>query len=110
MLFPLMTVIAGSIVVLCAALSLARAVIEGGIFFNQLRFLVCGILLILHFPFTGLLAGLILPHLQSISPLAGNGAAAFWAGTFVMVVIQLIVLPTRRELYSTYMADRFSRG
>lgn len=39
-----------------------------------------------------------------------NSAYSYWIATAVMVALQLIVLPTRRELYSSYLADRLSRG
>ncbi|WP_422758915.1 hypothetical protein [Paenarthrobacter sp. C1] len=39
----------------------------------------------------------------------GNSTASFWAATALVVTVQLIILPTSRELYATYLADRLSR-
>lgn len=109
MLYPVLTVVLGSIVVISSAISLFLCVRAGGIFINQVRFLASGILLILHFPLTHFLDGLILPWLEKIGDVDGNSTASYWAAVALIVTVQLIILPTRRELYATYMADRLTR-
>lgn len=109
MLYPVLTVVVGSIVAIVSAISLVVCARAGGIFINQARFLASGILLILHFPLTNFLDGLILPWLQKIGAVEGNSTASYWAAVALIVAVQLIILPTRRELYATYMADRVTR-
>lgn len=109
MLYPVLTVIVGSIAAVISAISLFLCARAGGIFVNQARFLASGILLALHFPLTHLLDGLFLPWLEKIGPVDGNSTASFWAATALIVTVQLIILPTSRELYATYLADRLSR-
>lgn len=109
MLYPVLTVVVGSIVAIISAISLFLCARSGGIFVNQARFLASGILLALHFPLTHLLDGLILPWLEKIGTVDGNSTASYWAATALIVTVQLIILPTSRELYATYMADRLSR-
>lgn len=109
MLYPVLTVIVGSIVAIISAISLVVCARAGGIFVNQARFLACGILLVLHFPLTDFLNGLILPWLEKIGAVEGNSTASYWAAVALIVTVQLIILPTSRELYATYVADRLSR-
>lgn len=109
MLYPVLTVVVGSIVVIISAISLIVCARAGGIFINQIRFLASGILLILHFPLTHFLDGLILPWLEKIGAIDGNAAASYWIAVALIVAVQLIVLPTGRELYATYVADRMTR-
>lgn len=109
MLYPILTIIVGSIMVILAGFSLFRCVRDGGIFINQARFLASGILLILHFPLTRLLDGLILPWLEKIGAVEGNVQASYWISVALIVAVQLIILPTGRELYGAYLADRLSR-
>lgn len=66
-------------------------------------------MLIAHFPLTRFLDGLILPWLEKIGAIDGNVSASYWISVALIVTIQLIILPTGRELYATYMADRLSR-
>jgi hypothetical protein len=109
LLYPVLTVVVGSIVAIISAISLFLCARDGGIFVNQARFLASGVLLALHFPLTHLLDGLILPWLEKLGPIDGNSTASFWAATALIVTVQLIILPTSRELYATYLADRLSR-
>jgi hypothetical protein len=108
-LYPVLTVVVGSIVAIISAISLVVCARAGGIFVNQARFLACGILLALHFPLTDFLNGLILPWLEKIGAVEGNSTASYWAAVALIVTVQLIILPTSRELYATYVADRLSR-
>lgn len=109
MLYPVLTVVVGSIVVIISAISLILCARAGGIFINQARFLASGILLALHFPVTHFLDGLILPWLEKIGTVDGNSTASYWAAVALIVTVQLIILPTSRELYATYVADRMTR-
>ncbi|MET4144252.1 hypothetical protein [Arthrobacter sp. UYCo732] len=109
MIYPILTVLVGSIVVIIAGISLYRCVRDGGIFINQVRFLASGVLLIAHFPLTHFLDGLILPWLEKIGAIEGNVSASYWISLALIVTVQLIILPTGRELYATYMADRVTR-
>ncbi|GAA4034902.1 hypothetical protein GCM10023063_18940 [Arthrobacter methylotrophus] len=108
MFYPVLTVVVGSIVAIISAISLFICARAGGIFLNQARFLACGILLILHFPLTNFLDGLILSWLEKLGTIDGSSTASYWAATAVVVAVQLIILPTSRELYATYMADRLT--
>lgn len=109
MLYPVLTVVVGSIVVIVSAISLFFCARAGGIFVNQARFLASGTLLALHFPLAHVLDSLILPWLEKIGAVDGNSTASYWAAVAIIVTAQLIILPTRRELYATYMADRLTR-
>lgn len=109
LLYPILTVVVGSIVVIISGISLYRCARDGGIFINQLRFLASGILLALHFPLTHFLDSLILPWLEKIGAIEGNVPASYWIAVGLIVTVQLIILPTGRELYATYMADRLTR-
>ncbi|ACL42016.1 hypothetical protein Achl_4065 (plasmid) [Pseudarthrobacter chlorophenolicus A6] len=109
MLYPILTIACGSIMVILSGLSLFRCLRDGGIFINQARFLASGILLILHFPLTRFLDGLILPWLEKVGAVEGNVPAAYWISVVLIVAVQLIILPTGRELYGAYMADRLAR-
>jgi uncharacterized protein YceK len=109
LLYPVLTVVVGSIMAILAAVSLVLCARAGGIFINQARFLASGVLLILHFPLTHLLDGLILPWLEKIGTIDGNVTASYWIAVALIVTLQLIILPTGRELYATYMADRLTR-
>jgi hypothetical protein len=108
-LYTVLTVVVGSIVAVISAVSLFVCARAGGVFLNQARFLAAGIILALHFPLTNLLDGLILSWLQKIGPVDGDATASFWAATVLIVAVQLIIVPTSRELYATYLADRFAR-
>lgn len=108
MLYPILTVVVGSIVAVVSAISLFLCARAGGIFINQARFLAAGILLALHFPLVQLLDGLIMPWLEKLGPIDGSATASYWAATAIVVAVQLIVLPTSRELYETYLADRLT--
>ncbi|GAB3283547.1 hypothetical protein GCM10027449_26690 [Sinomonas notoginsengisoli] len=81
-----------------------------GVFVNQLRFPASGALLIVHFLLVGVLQSWILPNLDAIGRFEENASYSYWTATAVVVALQLIVLPTRRELYGSYLADRLSRG
>lgn len=109
MIYPVLTVAVGSVVVLISGISLFRCIRDGGIFVNQVRFLASGILLALHFPLTRLLDGLILPWLEKVGAVEGNDIASYWISMALIVTVQMIILPTGRELYATYMADRITR-
>ncbi len=108
-LYLVLTVVVGSIVVIVSGISLFFCARAGGIFVNQARFLASGILLLLHFPLTHFLDGLILPWLKKIGTVDGNTTVSYWAAMALIVTVQLIILPTSRELYATYMADRLTR-
>lgn len=110
MIYPVLTVIVGSIVVLISGISLFRCLRDGGIFVNQVRFLVSGMLLVFHFPLTRFLDGLILPWLEKVGAVEGNDIASYWISMALIVAIQMIIVPTGRELYVTYMADRITRS
>lgn len=109
MLYPALTVITGIIMVIISAVSLVVSVRAGGIVINQVRFLASGILLALHFPLTHFLAGLILPYFEKLGPIEGNADASLWTAVALIVTAQLIILPTSRELYGAYLADRLLR-
>jgi hypothetical protein len=109
LIYPIITVVVGLIMVLISAISLYRCVRDGGIFINQIRFIASGVLLIAHFPLTHFLDGLILPWLEKIGAIDGNASASYWIAVVLIVTVQMIVLPTGRELYATYMADRLTR-
>jgi hypothetical protein len=109
LLYPFLTIAVGSIMVILSGLSLFRCLRDGGIFINQARFLASGILLILHFPLTRLLDALILPWLEKIGAIDGNVPPSYWISVGLLVTVQLIILPTGRELYGAYMADRLAR-
>lgn len=109
MLYPILTIAVGSIMVIISGLSLFRCLRDGGIFINQVRFLASGTLLILHFPLTRFLDGQILPWLEKIGAIEGNAPASYWISVGLIVTVQLIILPTGRELYGAYMADRLTR-
>ncbi|GAA1772291.1 hypothetical protein GCM10009712_20400 [Pseudarthrobacter sulfonivorans] len=109
MIYPILTVVVGIIVVTVSGVSLFRCVRDGGIFINQIRFLASGVVLMAHFPLTHWLDGLILPWLEKIGAIDGNAAASYWIAVALIVTVQMIVLPTGRELYATYMADRITR-
>lgn len=49
LIYPIVTVVVGSIIMILSGVSLFRCIRDGGIFINQLRFLASGALLILHF-------------------------------------------------------------
>ncbi|MGX1161017.1 hypothetical protein FBY31_0619 [Arthrobacter sp. SLBN-100] len=109
MIYPIVTVVVGASMVVLSGISLFRCIRDGGIFINQLRFLASGVLLILHFPLTHLLDGIILPWLEKIGAVEGNVQASYWISAALIVAVQLIILPTGRELYASYMADRITR-
>lgn len=108
-MYPILTIVVGSIMVILSGISLFRCVRDGGIFVNQARFLASGVLLIGHFPLTHFLDGLILPWLEKFGAIEGNEPASYWISVGLLVTIQLIILPTGRELYGAYMADRLAR-
>jgi hypothetical protein len=110
MLYPILTVCAGVLMTVISAFSLVRCAQAGGIFINQLRFLISGILLTLHFPLTDWGTEWALPHLQQLG--AGEEAftLAYWGAMAAVVTAQLVVIPTRRDLYATYLADRLARA
>jgi hypothetical protein len=108
-MYPLITALAGGTIVLLSVWSLVRAIADGGIFVNQLRFLVSGLLLAFHYPLVSLISGLMGPHLTVFEAVDLPEGAPFWSAVVLLVAAQLIVLPTGRELYATYLADRLSR-
>lgn len=109
MSFALATVLAGSLMAVLSLLSLVRAASRGMPFVSQIRFFLSGVLLALHVPAVHFLDGLLLPHLQGLGSAALAAAASFWAATAIVVSVQLIILPTSRELYAPYLEDRFGR-
>lgn len=109
MIYPALTVVVGAVIAVLSAISLIVCARAGGIFINQARFLASGVLLALHFPLTHFLDGLILPWYEKIGVIDGNATASYWSAMALIVAVQLIVLPTRAELYATYMADRLTR-
>lgn len=108
-MYPLITALAGGVIVLLSGWSLVRAISDGGLFVNQLRFLVSGLLLAFHYPLVSLISGLLGPHLTVFEAIDVPEGAPFWSAVILLVAAQLIILPTGRELYATYLADRFSR-
>lgn len=109
MMYPLITAMAGAAIALLSAWSLIRAIGDGGIFVNQIRFLVSGLLLAFHYPLVSLISGLLGPHLTVFDAVDVPEGAPFWSAVALLVAAQLIILPTRRELYASYLADRLSR-
>lgn len=107
-MYPLLTASVGSVIVLLSAWSLVRAFGAGGIFVNQLRFLASGLLLAFHFPLVSLASVFLAPYLTGFDMVNLSEGAPFWAAVILLVTAQLIVLPTGRELYLTYLADRFT--
>ncbi|MGN7200376.1 hypothetical protein [Arthrobacter sp. SAFR-044] len=93
-----MTVVVGSIVAAISTISLVTCARADGIFISQARSLACGVLLILHFPLTHFLDGLMLPWLEKVGSVDGDTTASYWATLVLIVAVQLIILPTRREL------------
>lgn len=108
MIYPILTVLVGSIVVITSGISLYRCVRDGGIFINQLRILASGVLLTAHFPLTHFLDGLILPGLEKIGAIDGNVSGSYWIYVALIVTGPADHPPTGRELYATYMADRLT--
>lgn len=108
MLYPVLTVIVGSVIILASVLSLLRAFRAGGIFLNQIRFILSGVLLVLHYPLTSLLDGYLLPLLDK-ADIDNAATVSHWTALVVIVAAQLIILPTKRDLYGVYLADRLTR-
>lgn len=109
MLYPLLTVAAGLLMTVISVFSLRRCIIEGGMFVNQIRFLVSGLLLMAFFPLQDLSTGFLLNYIEPLN--AGEDAftLAYWLSIALHVTVQVIIQPTQRELYSTYMADQLAR-
>jgi hypothetical protein len=108
-MYPLLTALAGGAIALLSAWSLIRAIGDGGIFINQLRFLISGLLLAFHYPLVSLISSALGPYLTSFEAIDVAEGVPFWSAVILLVTAQLIILPTGRELYATYLADRLSR-
>lgn len=108
-MYALLTVAAGGAIAVLALWSLIRTIGAGGIFVNQLRFLVSGLLLALHYPLVSLLLRLLEPYLVNVTKLGLDYDVPFWGAVALLVLAQLIILPTGRELYATYLADHLTR-
>lgn len=108
-MYPVLTAVVGACIALLSLWSLVRAFGDGGIFVNQLRFLISGLLLAFHFPLVSLISFLLQPYLAGVQQFDEMEGIAFWSAIVLLVTAQLIVLPTGRELYGTYLADRLSR-
>lgn len=94
-----------------AGLSLASAILvarQGGIFINQIRFLISGLVLAAHFPLTHWIGSMLEPHMAgNLIPEAEQ--LSHWTAVVILVTVQLIILPTRRDLYVGFFADRLTR-
>jgi hypothetical protein len=108
-MYALLTVAAGGTIALLALWSLIRTIGAGGIIVNQIRFLASGLLLALHYPLVSLLSRLLEPYLINVTGLGLDYDVPFWAAVALLVIAQLIILPTGRELYATFLADRLAR-
>ncbi len=108
--YLLITIVAGTLMAALSAWSLVRCVQDGGVFINQLRFLASGILLALFFPLHGLATDFIFKHIEPLGAGKDSFTLAYWAAMALYVTVQVAILPTQREMYSTYLADRFTRA
>lgn len=109
MLYPILTVAVGALMVFLSVTSAVRQIKDGGIVINQLRFLLSGLLLIAHFPLTHLIEKPLLELMNKAQVLEGNPAGAYWCAVFLLVTVQMIILPTAKELYASYFLERISR-
>lgn len=109
-MYLLITVIAGTVIALLSAISLWRCARDGGIFINQARFLLSGILLALHFPLVDAGTAWALPEVDRLGAGESSFTLAYWASFAAVVTAQVIILPTRRELYASYLTDRLARA
>ena len=100
---------AGALVVVLAVTALTRNFSSGGQVLNPLRFLACGILLILHFPLVSWLQAQTRMWIGATGP-AGTEMVVEWAPVIAVTAMYLIILPTARELYAAYLLDRYARG
>lgn len=109
MLYPILTVSVGAIMVWLSVVAIMRLARDGGLIINPIRFLVSGLLLIAHFPLTHLLEKPLAEFFDRTVELETNDSAAYWCAVFILVTVQLVVLPTARELYASYFLERISR-
>lgn len=96
---------------LMAGLSLASAILvarQGGIFINQLRFLISGLVLAAHFPLTHWIGSMLEPYM-AVELVPEAEQLSYWTAVAILVTAQLVILPTRRELYMGFFADRLTR-
>lgn len=108
--YLLITIVAGTLMAALSAWSLVRCIQDGGVFVNQLRFFVSGILLALFFPLHGLATDAVFDFIEPLGAGEDSYTLAYWAAVAAYVTVQVAILPTQRELYSTYLADRFTRA
>lgn len=106
----LIVVGAGVLMTAISGFSLWRCIQHGGVFINQLRFLVSGLLLVFFFPLQDLSTDFILKNISELGAGEDSFTLAYWASIAVHVTVQIIILPTQREMYSTYMADQMARA
>lgn len=100
---------AGVIVAILSLTALTRNFSGGGQLVNPARFLGVGILLILHFPLVSWLRDQATLWVGA-SDAAGTAMLLEWAPVVAVLALQLILLPTGRELYSAYLMERYARG
>lgn len=100
---------AGVLVLILAVTALTRNISSGGQVLNPLRFLGCGILLMVHFPLVSWLQSQTELRIGD-SELAGAVLLVEWAPVVAVSALYLIMLPTARELYAAYLAERYARG
>lgn len=110
MTYLLLTLIVGTLMVVLSVASAVLTAKQGGIFINQLRFLVSGLLLAAHFPLTHWIAGKLGRYMDPEGSIAEMPQISFWTAVAILVAVQLIILPTRRELYLGFFADRLARA
>ncbi|HEX9088482.1 MAG TPA: hypothetical protein VF867_13260, partial [Arthrobacter sp.] len=90
MLYPLLTVAAGLLMAGLAGFSLVRCIRDGGIFVNQARFLISGILLALFFPLHDLSTSVIFKYIEPLGAGEDSFTLAYWASIALHVTVQLL--------------------
>ncbi|HEX9089048.1 MAG TPA: hypothetical protein VF867_16140, partial [Arthrobacter sp.] len=66
--------------------------------------------LALFFPLHDLSTSVIFKYIEPLGAGEDSFTLAYWASIALHVTVQLLILPTQRELYSTYLADRLTRA
>lgn len=100
---------AGVAIFILAVTALTRNISSAGQVLNPLRFLGCGVLLIVHFPLVSWLQDQASLQIGA-SEFAGTEMLVEWAPVIAVSALYLIMLPTARELYTAYLTDRYARG
>lgn len=103
----MLTVVAGLTLMALAFAAIVRNMTSGGLLGTPVRFFASGALLVAHFPLVDWIAGLVQTELDRSTRIDPGLISAHWSAVIMVCAVQLIILPTAREVYAGFLFRRF---